>query len=148
MFRGTYYHSADAKGRVAIPRKFRDTLVSAQGDTSIVVTTNPTLPCLDVYPTSEWSALEDRVRAKDQFDPQTQAFKQLYIAPAKDMDLDAQGRLLVPPELREQIGMEKEVAFTGDLEKFLLWSKPVLDAHRRTVREASRQPGYFKHLGL
>jgi MraZ protein len=125
MFRGTFFHTLDDKARVAVPRKYRDALIGSQGDTRVVITKSATrgARALDIYPVAEWHNLEARIRERPQFQTAIQRFKRKYIAPAQDLNLDAQGRIVVPADLREWIGLEKDAVFTGDLEKFLLWSK-------------------------
>lgn len=125
MFRGTFFHTLDEKGRVAIPRKFRDALMGSEGDTRIVLTKTADrgIRCLDIYPIAEWQALEDRIRQRPQFSDTTRRFKRKYVHPAQDLVLDAQGRIVVPADLRSWIDLGKDAVFTGDLEKFLLWSK-------------------------
>jgi len=101
MFRGTFFHILDEKGRVAIPRKFREPLGS-HSETRVVVTrsvgSDPRT--LDVYPMAEWQILEERIRAMPQFQERTRRFKRLYLHPAQDLVLDAQGRILIPQDLR------------------------------------------------
>jgi MraZ protein len=124
MFRGTFFHNLDDKARVAIPRKFREQLAGGKGETSVVVTRAYGGPrVLDVYPIDEWEKLEGRIRERRQFDDTIRTFKRLYLHPAQELVLDGQGRILLPQDLRESIGLSKEAVFTGDLEKFLIWSK-------------------------
>lgn len=124
MFRGTFFHTLDDKARVAIPRKFREQLPPGEGDARVVVTRSVGGPrTLDVYPMKEWEKLEDRIRQMPQFQERTRTFKRLYLHPAQELQLDAQGRVLLPQDLRDCISLSKEAVFTGDLEKFLIWSR-------------------------
>lgn len=125
MFRGTFFHSLDDKARVAIPRKFREVLPAGHGEPRVVVTTSvgEGPRTLDVYPMAEWQALEERIRRMPQFQASTRQFKRLYLHPAQELALDAQGRILLPQDLRDAIGLAKDAVFTGDLEKFLIWKK-------------------------
>ncbi len=124
MFRGTFFHTLDDKARVAIPRKFREQLPPGEGDARVVVTRSVGGPrTLDVYPMKEWEKLEDRIRQMPQFQERTRTFKRLYLHPAQELQLDAQGRVLLPQDLRDSISLSKEAVFTGDLEKFLIWSR-------------------------
>jgi MraZ protein len=124
MFRGTFFHSLDDKARVAIPRKFRDQLPAGE-DVRVVVTTSVGAgpKTLDVYPMAAWHALEARISGLPQFEDRTKRFKRHYIHPAQELVLDAQGRIVLPQDLRDHISIRKEAVFTGDLEKFLIWSK-------------------------
>lgn len=125
MFRGTFFHTLDDKARVAIPRKFREQLPTALGDPRVVVTRSvgggPRT--LDCYPMGEWEKLEERIGQMPRFQEKTRTFKRLYLHPAQELVLDAQGRILLPQDLRAAISLNKEAVFTGDLEKFLIWSK-------------------------
>lgn len=144
MFRGTFFHTLDDKGRVAIPRKFRELLPAGEGDARVVVTksvgTGPRT--LDVYPISEWEALEDRIRKMPQFQDRTRTFKRLYLHPAHELVLDAQGRILLPQELRSAISLTKEAVYTGDLEKFLIWSRDDWQRQKDTDESAGETPSF------
>jgi MraZ protein len=125
MFRGTFFHSLDDKARVAIPRKFRELLPADQGDPRVVVTQSVGKGprTLDCYPMAAWQALEARISSMPQFEDRTRQFKRHYVHPAQELVLDAQGRILLPQDLRSYISLGKDAVFTGDLEKFLIWSK-------------------------
>jgi MraZ protein len=149
MFRGTFFHSLDDKARVAIPRKFRELLPADQGDPRVVVTRSvgggPRT--LDAYPLAEWKALEDRIRQMPQFHERTRTFKRLYLHPAQELVLDAQGRILLPQDLRQAIGLQKDAVFTGDLEKFLVWSREDWEKQRQ-ADEANSAPISFDDFGI
>lgn len=139
MFRGSFEHCVDEKGRVSIPIRFREVLQSL--DDNRVVITNFRIggePCLDVYPYKAWRDLENRLRAKPQFDTKVQRFQNYYFAPAQDCELDRQGRILLPPDLREFAQLKKDVRFTSALDRFRIWSpelwaKVFAEAERRLV---------------
>lgn len=148
MFRGTFFHTLDDKARVAIPRKFREQLPPGEGDARVVVTRSVGGPrTLDVYPMKEWEKLEDRIRQMPQFQDRTRTFKRLYLHPAQELVLDSQGRILLPGDLRDAISLTKEAVFTGDLEKFLIWSKD--DWSRQQAADAANpQPPSFDDFGI
>jgi MraZ protein len=130
MFRGTFFYSLDDKARLAIPKRYRELLPVDPGDREpqIVVTRSLGSPkTLHVYPVAEWKKLEDRIRAKSQFKKLTQEFKRRYLGPAHELTIDAQGRILIPQNLRDSIALTKEAVITGDLEKFLIWSREMYD---------------------
>jgi MraZ protein len=149
MFRGTFFHTLDEKGRIAIPRKFRELLPAGQGDPRVVVTrsvgSGPRT--LDVYTMAEWQALEDRIRQMPQFQDRTRTFKRLYLHPAQELTLDAQGRILLPQDLRSAISLSKEAVFTGDLEKFLIWSKEDWQQQKESD-ESAGVPASFDDFGI
>jgi len=124
MFRGTFEHTIDDKGRVSVPARFRDVLLASSDDR--VVITNfimGALRCLDVYPIAAWQALEERLRAKPQFDQRVMRFQNYYFAAAHDCVIDKQGRILLPPSLRTYAALNRDVVFTSALEKFRIWDR-------------------------
>ena len=106
MFMGTYDHSIDAKGRVIVPAKFREEL----GD-SFVVTLGLD-GCLFVYPQEDW---EDFVKQLRELPGSKEARKlqRYFMAGAASCELDKQGRTLIPANLREKAGLEKDIVFVG-----------------------------------
>ena len=116
MFMGTYEHSIDTKGRVIIPAKFREQL----GD-SFVVTLGLD-GCLLVYPESEW---QDFVKELRELPGSKEARKlqRYFMAGAAPCDVDKQGRVLIPANLREKAGLEKDIVFVGVMSKIEIWSK-------------------------
>jgi len=124
MFRGTFEHTIDDKGRVSVPARFREVLLASNDDR--VVITNfimGALRCLDVYPIAAWQALEERLRAKPQFDQRVMRFQNYYFAAAHDCIIDKQGRILLPPTLRMYAALNRDVVFTSALEKFRIWDR-------------------------
>ena len=116
MFMGTYDHSIDTKGRVIVPAKFRETL----GD-SFVVTLGLD-GCLFVYPNEEW---EDFVNQLKELPGSKEARKlqRYFMAGAAPCDVDKQGRVLIPSNLREKAGLEKDIVFVGVMSKIEIWSR-------------------------
>ena len=145
MFRGTFEHTIDDKGRVSLPSRLREFL--SVHDQDRVVVTNwriGLLPCLDVYPVAEWQRLEERLREAPQFDPDVINFVNYYVAAAQDCSIDKQGRILVPPSLREHAGLSRDVVFTSVLGKVRIWDRELwkqvrVDAER-SVMERSGAP--------
>jgi len=124
MFRGTFEHTIDDKGRVSVPARFREILLASNDDR--VVITNfimGGLRCLDVYPEAAWQALEERLRTKAQFDQRVMRFENYYFAAAHDCVIDKQGRILLPPSLRAYAALNRDVVFTSALEKFRIWDR-------------------------
>lgn len=150
MFRGTFEHTIDDKGRVSVPARFRELLLASNDDR--VVITNflmASLRCLDVYPLAAWQQLEERLRAKPQFDQRVLRFQNYYFAAAHDCVIDKQGRILLPPSLRDYAGLTREVVFTSALEKFRIWDreqwKQVFSDAERTLME---RPEDLTDLGI
>lgn len=117
MFIGEYNHTIDAKGRLIIPAKFRETL----GEEFIL--TRGLDGCLSIYPMDEWKSFEEKLKALPLTDKNARAFLRFFVAGATSCELDRQGRILVPSTLREFAGLEKEVVLTGSLTRIEIWSK-------------------------
>jgi MraZ protein len=150
MFRGTFEHTIDEKGRVSVPARFREVLL-ASADERVVITNfiMGSLRCLDVYPIAAWQQLEERLRAKPQFDQRVMRFQNYYFAAAHDCSIDKQGRILLPPSLREYAALGRDVIFTSALEKFRIWG---LEQWRQVFGEAERalmeRPEELTDLGI
>ena len=142
MFRGNHLYSVDDKGRVAIPARFIKELSGPQ-DERLVVTRfkRRNRPCLDVYPLSVWQRLEERIATKKRFNKKVAAFESWYVGAAQDVQLDGQGRLLIPPTLRTHAGIGREVMFVGATDKFQIWDKDVFEqVDREDERELFEDP--------
>lgn len=116
MFLGRYAHALDAKGRLAIPARFREALADG------VVLTRGIDRCVALYPISEWQPLAEKVRALPITDPDARNFRRMVFAEATDLTLDGQGRILVPPELRRYAGLERETLVVGVDTAIEIWS--------------------------
>jgi mraZ protein len=121
MFRGQFAHSIDAKGRVAVPSRFREVLAGA-GEQRLVITPALFDPCMHVYPLRAWEEFEAKVAQLKQFDPHAIRLRRMYVSAAVDCELDKQGRLLVPPQLREHASLSKDVLWAGIGNKAELWA--------------------------
>jgi len=122
MFKGRHEHTIDAKGRVSIPSRFREVLSARYGEDRLIVTSFNE-PCLMAFPVAEWQALEEKVRALPRFDPKVMQFKRLFISGASECPIDRNGRILIPPVLREFAGLERDVIWAGMVEFIEIWSR-------------------------
>lgn len=125
MFRGTFEQTIDAKGRVNVPARFRDVLREV-GDDRIVVTNFRVgdMRCLEARPHTEWVKLEARIAERTDLSPAAMNyFDNFYLPGAHDCQIDGQGRLLVPPVLRDYAGLVKDLVFAGARGKFRVWDK-------------------------
>lgn len=121
MFRGQYEHAIDAKGRTSLPSRFRDVL-AAGGDMRLILTRALFDRCLHLYPMKAWEELEAKVAAMPQFEPNVVAFRRLYLSAAVDCELDKQGRVLIPPTLRDYAELSKDVVWAGMGRTAELWA--------------------------
>lgn len=120
MFRGEWPLSLDAKGRLAIPARFRERLADACGG-SLVVTRSPTRRCLAIYPFPEWKQIEDKVQALPAQDKGAERLRYILLASAFEVEADGQGRILLPATLREWAGLDRQVYLVGLVKKFEVW---------------------------
>lgn len=117
MFMGEYNHTVDAKGRVIIPAKFRDAL----GDSFVV--TKGLDGCLFVFAMDEWKNFEEKLRALPIANKDARKFSRFFLAGAADIEADKQGRALLPSNLREFAGLEKDVVLVGVSSRVEIWSR-------------------------
>jgi len=134
VFRGHFEHAIDAKGRTSLPARFRSVLAAA-GDSRLVVTRGLPDPknrerYLDVFPMAEWEQVEAKVARRSLLDPDIVLFRRLYLSPAVECELDRQGRVLIPPSLRDHAELRKEVLWAGVGAKMELWSSEQWQAAR------------------
>lgn len=125
MFKGTYRHRIDAKGRLPVPAVFRRALAEG-GSTNVVVTLFD--QCLAAYPEVEWSRLERQLAQLPPFSGPAKALTRLVASRAVDCALDVQGRVLLPPGLRAAAGLHREAAVIGVLNRFEVWAPEKWDA--------------------
>ncbi|MGM0688252.1 MAG: division/cell wall cluster transcriptional repressor MraZ [Bacillota bacterium] len=117
MFTGEYQHTLDGKGRVIIPSRLRDGL----GERFVV--TRGLDQCLFVYPSSEWVRLEQKLKQLPFTKRDSRAFSRLFFSGAMEVETDKQGRVLIPHNLREYAGIEKDVMFIGVSNRVEVWSE-------------------------
>ncbi|MCR5678280.1 MAG: division/cell wall cluster transcriptional repressor MraZ [Agathobacter sp.] len=117
MFMGEYNHSIDAKGRMIVPSKFREQL----GNEFVV--TKGLDGCLFVYSQEEWSRIEESFREKPLTSKDARKFMRFFFAGAANCEVDKQGRILLPANLREYAAIEKDIVSVGVLSRVEIWSK-------------------------
>lgn len=120
MFRGVQHINMDAKGRLAIPSRQREPLLE-QCDGQIVVTIDTQSTCLSIYPMPVWEGIEQKLQSLPSLNPGVKRFQRLMLGYAADIQLDASGRMLLPPSLREYAKLEKKLVLVGQGNKLELW---------------------------
>ena len=140
MFRGANAISLDAKGRLAMPSRYRDELL-ARCAGQLIVTIDAVDPCLCIYPLSEWELIEAKLRELPSLREETRRLQRLLIGNAVDIELDAAGRFLVPPRLRDYAGLDRRAVLVGQLNKFQLWDEAAWDARCAEDLQAIKEPG-------
>jgi len=122
VFRGVSTLNLDAKGRMAMPSKYRERLLD-QCAGQLVVTVDLSDPCLLLYPLPEWEDIEHKLVRLGNLNPQARRLQRLLIGHATEVELDNNGRILLPPALREFASLDKRIALTGQGKKFEIWNE-------------------------
>jgi MraZ protein len=129
MFMGEYQHSIDDKGRLTIPSKFREHL----GVKFIV--TRGLDNCLFVYPSAEWSVLEQKLKSLPLMKSDARAFARFFFSGAVECELDRQGRVNLPNHLIDYAKLEKECVVIGVSSRVEIWSKAAWEGYYRQSEE-------------
>ena len=122
MFQGSHSITMDSKGRIAIPAKQRECFVSLS-EGRIVMTAHTQDRCVLVYPETEWEVIRPQIEALPTFNKQALRAQRLLLGYATALELDANGRVLVPPTLRDYAGLDKSLMLVGLGNKFELWNE-------------------------
>ena len=124
MLRGVSQVSLDAKGRFAVPQRHRDGLIAngSEAGSRQVMTADPSR-CLLLYALAAWEPIQEKLMALSSFNASTRALQRLLVGHADDVEMDATGRLLVPPALREYAGLDKRIVLVGQGNKFEIWDE-------------------------
>lgn len=120
IFQGAAALTLDAKGRLAIPARHRDAL-SAEANGALVLTAHPH-GCLLLFPAPAWEPILSKILKASSFDTRAMALKRVLVGNALELEMDAAGRLLISPELRDHAKFEKTVRFVGMGSHFEIWS--------------------------
>lgn len=129
MFRGINAINIDGKGRLAVPTRYRDALGSQEG-ASLVVTIDTEETCLLLYPAKQWQVIEDNLQRLPSFNAAARRIQRLLIGHATDVELDSNGRILLPPLLRDYAQLDKHVVMIGQCNKFEVWDDAVWQSRR------------------
>ena len=119
LFEGRSKHSLDEKGRLAIPARFKEVL-DKRGDSSLVVTNLNN--CLVAFAGDDWQRIKDKAVSLPMFDSAANIYLRYFVSGAITCPLK-QGRILIPPDLRELAGLKKEVVLVGHLTRFEIWDR-------------------------
>lgn len=120
MFRGASLINLDAKGRLAIPTRYRAELQEKEQG-QLICTADIRQPCLLLYPLSEWEIIEQKLLQLPNFDETGRRLQRVMLGYATECELDKSGRILLSPALRQHAALEKEIMLVGQLNKFEIW---------------------------
>ena len=121
MFRGANKIMLDAKGRLAIPARYRDRLVERCAN-QLICTVDQDY-CLLLYPLPDWEEIERKLMRLPSFHRDARRLQRLMVGYACELELDGSGRVLIPRELREFAGLDRQVMLVGQGSKFELWDE-------------------------
>ncbi len=142
MFTGEYRHTVDEKGRIAVPVKFR-----AQLDAGAFVS-RWIDACLAIFPRSDWDGLAEKVAALPIADASARTFSRFIFAGAFEVDLDRQGRVVLPASLREWAGLGGEAVIVGSRDHAEIWSPVRWDEYRAGMESADALAQHLTGLGI
>jgi len=128
MFQGQFTKNMDEKGRISIPATFREALKHYYDDERVIITRDAQDTCLRGYPMQEWNKLLQRFSNQPASKREIKAFARVVISAASEHAPDRQGRILVPPTLRDYSKLNKAAMFSGTMKTFELWDKSLWDA--------------------
>ncbi len=132
MFRGRFVHTIDSKGRASIPAGFRVEL-QRRSDRAPILTN--LLECLALYPYEDWLEIEQRLSSAAPLQTEVQALQRFLVSGAVECPIDGQGRLLIPPHLREHARIQREVTIAGVGPRIEIWDKGRFDADLARTQE-------------
>lgn len=133
MFTGRYYHNLEAKGRLAIPQSFRDELKSGG------VITWGLDGCLFLFPKSYWQKLSEKLASLSLTNTAARNLIRLLVQSAVDLNLDSQGRTLIPEYLRNQANLKKQVVVAGTLTRVEIWDRDAYHQHLDLIAQTISQ---------
>ena len=120
MFRGSSFHNLDVKGRLVVPTRFRDVVKQSKVEGVMVTKMDGALVC---YTVEEWHNLEERILRLAVRSENMRRFRRIFIGGAFECLVDKQGRILIPPSLRQYARLQKEIVLVGVLDHFEVWSR-------------------------
>ena len=121
MFRGVAQISLDSKGRLAVPSRYREALLTRCAGRLVI--TADFDKCLLIYPVPEWEPIQQKLMALSSLNPRIRDLQRQLIGYAEDIEMDSAGRVLVSSALREFAALEKNVVLVGQGNKFELWDR-------------------------
>jgi MraZ protein len=137
MFRGSSFHTIDDKGRLVIPARFRAVVRAEDVDGLIVSTVDDHLLA---YTFKEWALLEDRIRQIPEKNESFRRLRRMLIGNAHECLCDKHDRILIPPTLRQEAALARDVVLAGVVDHFEIWNRELWEGERRAFKEEMRSP--------
>ncbi|NOY65612.1 MAG: division/cell wall cluster transcriptional repressor MraZ [Nitrospirae bacterium] len=127
-FSGKFHHQVDSKGRLMLPSELRTVLqTNYNNNNTLYITLSATDKCLHIYPLEEWQRLQDKVRSLPPSKKSVKYYMRRVIASAHECELDKQGRILIPVDLREDASINGETVVVGQIDKIEVWNRAEWD---------------------
>lgn len=142
MFFGEYEHTIDAKGRLIIPARLREEL----GETFII--TKGLDGCLSVYPMEQWTTFEEKLQALPMTQKATRDFVRFFFSGATEGELDKQGRVMLPPNMREHANLKKDVVITGAGNRLEIWDKEIRERYLENTASPEEMAARMGEMGF
>lgn len=147
VFRGQYHHTIDEKGRIIFPSKFRE-IFAEEYDNRLVIT-NWLDNCLIVFPYDEWLIIEEKVAHQSKLRKEVRSFQRFFMSGAVDCSIDGQGRVLIPPTLRDYAHLEKDIVLVSMLKNIEIWSKDRFEEKiKQDAGEIDKCADFIADLGI
>lgn len=135
-FRGKYDHTIDDKGRLSFPSRYREVLRQYEAEILVVI---PWDDHLRVYPSAEWEILENKLQAEDCELADLDKVLRYFESESYECALDKQGRILIPPALRIEFGLKKDIVLIGMIERVEIWDKGAWETESKIGRAHFRE---------
>lgn len=142
MFIGRYYYRIEAKGRLAIPALFRDELKSGG------VVTSGLDGCLFLFPNSYWQKFSEKLASLSLTNQTARNLTRVLIQSATDLNLDSQGRTLIPEYLRQQANLKKQVVVAGSLNRIEIWDQEDYHKHLDSITQTISSDASMMNIDL
>jgi MraZ protein len=145
-FRGQHDQSMDPKGRISLPVKFREVL-QARCDAGLVIAKHLD-GCLMAYPVDEWVIKENELKQMPTGSNEMRKLKRFFITSAAECSMDRQGRILIPPTLKQHARLEKSIVLAGSIDHFEIWDRDAYYEQQGTLDDSEELRAIYDRLGF